>query len=98
MGKFDNFCQNAKKFSPKQHRQRVGEMSGKKCPLHDLNRKRPCKQVVNPDDTCPHFKPGRSKYASSRICLALRALGLTADCMVSGARSQDFVPCHCFIL
>jgi len=37
------FCADAKKFSPKQHRQRVGARSDKPCPLHDLERKRPCK-------------------------------------------------------
>ena len=61
MGGFRTFTENAKKFSPKQHRQRVGAMTGKPCPLHDHKRKRPCKQAENPTDICPHFQPNRSK-------------------------------------
>ena len=63
MGGFRTFTENAKKFSPKQHRTCVGAMSCKQCPLHDLKRNRPCKQSVNPHDVCPHFKPGRSRHA-----------------------------------
>ena len=63
MGGLRTFTKDAKKFSQKQHRTRVGAMSGKQCPLHDLKRNRPCKQSVNPCDLCPHFKPGRSRHA-----------------------------------
>ena len=77
-----HFCADAKKFSPKQHRQRVGAMSEKPCPLHDLERKRPCKQATNENDICPKFQPGRSRYAAyictqswlsitdARVCVA----------------------------
>ena len=63
MGGFRTFTSNAKKFSPKKHRTRVGDsanMDGK-CPLHDLKQKRMCKQAANPLDKCPHFQPNRSK-------------------------------------
>ena len=66
MGRFRNFVNDSKKFSPKKHRQRVGTMSGKQCPLHDEKRKRPCKQSVNPDDICPMFQPKRSRCADSQ--------------------------------
>ena len=36
-------CIDVKKFSPKKHRKRIGEMLGKPCPLHDLQLKRKCK-------------------------------------------------------
>jgi hypothetical protein len=59
------FCRNAKKFSPKQHRERVGAMSGKPCPLHDVvpPRNRACKQSTNPLDICPKHNANRSKCA-----------------------------------
>lgn len=67
-----HFTRNAKKFSPKQHRKRVGEMSGKKCPLHDKPvQKRPCKQTTNPLELCPHYQPNRSRYALA--CLLVRS-------------------------
>ena len=68
---FRNFCDAAKKFSPKQHRTRVdGEMTDKPCPLHDQRRKRSCKQADNPNDLCPHFDSGRafSRCAHLLIC------------------------------
>ena len=37
MGGFRTFTENAKKFSPKQHRQRVGAMSGKPCARADVD-------------------------------------------------------------
>ena len=52
MGGHRTFCRDAKKFSPKQERERVGAMSGKPCPLHDQKRNRPCKQSNNPLDIC----------------------------------------------
>ena len=61
MGGHRTFCDNAKKFSPKKHRTRVGEMSNGKCPLHDLKRNRKCKQAINPLDICPGFQPNRSR-------------------------------------
>ena len=63
MGGHRTFCENAKKFSPKKHRQRIGEMSGKQCPLHDLGHNRRCKQSTNPLDICPKFQPNRSRCA-----------------------------------
>ena len=65
-GGFRTFTNNAKKFSPKQHRQRVGAMSDKPCPLHDLHRRRRCKEADNPNDKCEHFNPNRSRCAAMR--------------------------------
>jgi len=46
----------------KEHTQRVGEMSSTdNCPLHDLHLKRACKQSVDPNDLCPHFKDAPEK-------------------------------------
>ena len=66
MGGFQTFTEDAKKFSPKKHRERVGAMSGKPCPLHDLGRKRPCKQATNPLDVCSGFQPNRSRCAHAK--------------------------------
>ena len=64
------FCRDAKKFSPKEHRKRVGAMSGRPCPLHDGGKKRPCKQAVNPLDICAKFNSNeqvRRRYLSSVV-------------------------------
>ncbi len=63
MGGFRKYTQDAKKFSPKKHRNRVGAMSDKPCPLHDQGRNRACKQATNPADLCPSFNANRSRYA-----------------------------------
>ena len=67
MSSFSNFTAAAKKFSPKKHRERVGATSGKPCPLHDQERKRPCKQATNPRDLCPQFQPNRSRCARGHL-------------------------------
>jgi hypothetical protein len=63
MSSFRNFTAAAKKFAPKNPRERVDAMSNKPCPLHDQSRKRPCKQAKNPLDICQHFQPTRSRCA-----------------------------------
>ena len=64
MGGFRTFCADSKKFSPKQHCQRVDHMTKDgKCELHELHRKRPCEQALNAADKCPHFQPNRSRCA-----------------------------------
>ena len=63
MSSFRNFTSAAKKFAPKNPRERVDAMSNKPCPLHDQGRKRPCKQANNPIDICVHFQPNRSRCA-----------------------------------
>ena len=63
MSSFRNFTSAAKKFAPKNPRERVDAMSNKPCPLHDQGRKRPCKQANNPLDICVHFQPNRSRCA-----------------------------------
>ena len=66
MGRFRTFVNDNKKFSPKNHRQRVGTMSGKPSPLHVEKHKRSCKQSVIADDICPMFQPKRSRCANTQ--------------------------------
>ena len=76
------YCADRKKFSPKQHRQRImrAVTKTKQCPLHDLKRNRKCKQADNPNDICAQFQPGRSLCALSgkklfSACILARAEG-----------------------
>ena len=69
---FRNFCDATKKFSPKQHRSRVGggvegeQMPSTKCLLHDKGQKKKCKQAINPLDICPQFDPKLGRRAVPR--------------------------------
>ena len=95
MGGFRTFTANAKKFSPKKQRKRVGAMTNKPCPLHDEKRKRPCKQSVNALDVCPHFQPNRSRCAPAAhgpaAAPARLALRVLRECAMDGMSARSIV-------
>ena len=72
MSSFRNFTSAAKKFAPKNPRERVDAMSNKPCPLHDQGRKRPCKQANNPLDICVHFQPKRVSHLHAQLAARSR--------------------------
>ena len=96
MSSFRNFTAAAKKFAPKNPRERVDAMSNKPCPLHDQSRKRPCKQAKNPLDICQHFQPTRSRCARTRRSVSRLHTPLAARSRPRDrSRSQIHISAQC---